>query len=68
VYVIEMAASRLQVFDANDQFLTCFDISANGVGPMNGPTGVAVGPSGEIYISDTMNHRILKMLWCEMAE
>lgn len=62
VLVVEMANHRLQIFDAQHNFILCFE-STSPVGRLSSPTGIAVGPSGEVYISDTMNHRILRAIW-----
>jgi DNA-binding beta-propeller fold protein YncE len=62
LFVIEMANNRLQVFGDEHGCLACFE-SSPAVGRLSSPTGIAVGPSGEVYISDTMNHRILRAVW-----
>ena len=61
LYVIEMANNRLQVFDAKCQCVTCFD--GDSIKGLASPTGIAIGPGGEIFVSDTMNHRVLRMVW-----
>lgn len=67
-YVADSRNHRIQHFGADGKTInewgTFVDISANpGAavgGTFNEPWGVAVGPDGSVYVSDTWNHRIQK--------
>jgi DNA-binding beta-propeller fold protein YncE len=56
--VADTSNNRLQVFDMDGNFLAA--AGSLGAGEFNSPDGVAVGPDGNLYISDTGNNRILK--------
>ncbi len=59
LYVADTKNSRIQVFDANGQFLREFGSKGSGEGQFNEPCGLAVDPQGEIWIADTWNQRIV---------
>lgn len=62
-YLMEAGANRLHVLDLDGNSLVTFDKPSTRLGPLHAPTGVALGPNGEIYISDTQNHRVLRLAW-----
>lgn len=63
IYLAEAGAHRLHVFDAQGQSLIMFDTPSTKLGPLRSPTSAAIGPNGEIYVADTLNHRILRLAW-----
>ncbi|MFP4343650.1 MAG: flippase activity-associated protein Agl23 [Anaerolineales bacterium] len=65
VYVADTWNHRIQKFDSQGQFLLAwgtfgqFNVGdGNGRGAFFGPRGVAVGPEGEVYVTDTGNKRV----------
>jgi uncharacterized protein (TIGR03663 family) len=70
IYVADSGNNRVQVFGADGTFLrqwgsTCkLDTGegclGDGRGQFNEPWGIAVDPDGNVYISDTWNHRVQK--------
>lgn len=64
VYVVDSNNARIEVFNPDGTFVTSWDaqsgvvdltISSQGLGP----TGIAVGSDGLIYIADTWGHRVI---------
>jgi streptogramin lyase len=64
VYVVDSNNARIEVFNADGSFVTIWDaqsgvvdltISSQGLGP----TGIAVGNDGLIYVADTWGHRVV---------
>ena len=63
IYLVESEANRLHIFAPNGDSLLIFDKPSSKLGLLKDPTGVALGPKGEIYIFDTGNHRVLRLAW-----
>jgi len=63
VYVVESEANRLHVFDHEGNSLIAFDRLSSKMWSLKAPSSVALGPQGEICISDTQNHRIVRLGW-----
>jgi sugar lactone lactonase YvrE len=71
VYVADSKAHRIVKFDAQGKLLTAWGSAGSGPGQFNGqtqapqhfpnsPYGVAVDGAGNVYVSDTWNHRVEK--------
>ena len=58
VYVVER--DRAQKFTSTGTYLTQWGSPGSGNGQFNQPYGVATDAVGDIYVSDTYNHRIQK--------
>lgn len=63
IYVTEQGAGRLHVFSSDGQSLAIVETPTSKLGPLNQPSGVAIGPKCEVYLSDSHNHRILRFAW-----
>jgi len=63
IYLVETGANRLHVFSPEGESLLVYDMPNGRLGAFKSPTGVALGVNGEIYVSDTLNHRVLHLTW-----
>jgi len=63
VYVAERNNYRVQKFDSNGNFLGKWGTQGTGDGQFTTPTDVAVDSFGDIYVTDTGNHRIQKFTY-----
>jgi uncharacterized protein (TIGR03663 family) len=64
VYVVDSNNARIEVFDADGAFVTSWDAQSGAVeltisNQGLGPTGLAVGSDGLIYVADTWGHRVV---------
>ncbi|MCC7361626.1 MAG: SMP-30/gluconolactonase/LRE family protein [Anaerolineales bacterium] len=66
VYVADSRNNRIQKFDSQGNLLLTWgafgslDAGTAAPGAFNEPWGVAVGPDGSLYVTDTWNHRVQK--------
>ncbi|RME46954.1 MAG: hypothetical protein D6791_07020 [Chloroflexi bacterium] len=60
VYVTDPENYRVIEFDHEGKLLAVWGDFGSGAGQFNLPTGIAVGPAGEIYVGDSDNHRVLR--------
>lgn len=58
VYVSDTGNKRVQVFDAEGNFLLEFGGDGAGLGQLSEPVGLAVNPAGEVVVADTWNRRV----------
>ena len=57
LYVVDAFNNRIQKFNAIGSYSGKWD-GTGGVGPLSGPSAVAVGPGDDIYVLDTLNDRV----------
>jgi DNA-binding beta-propeller fold protein YncE len=61
-YVCEFGNSRIQVFDANDQSIEIIGGAGAEPGLFSNPWGVALDSAGNLYVADSQNHRVQKLI------
>ena len=59
LYVSEYGNNRISIFDTNGCFIHCFGKSGSGEGEFNSPCGITVDSLGNLYVSDTLNNRLV---------
>lgn len=58
IVVADTGNDRIQVFDANGNFILKFGSGGTAQGEFEIPSGVDVDPDGNIYVADTANDRV----------
>ncbi len=58
LYVVDMLNARIEVFDAEGNFIRTFGKRGDGAGYFAMPKGVAVDSDGHIWVSDSMQNRV----------
>ncbi|MGH2541873.1 MAG: hypothetical protein ACRDIB_03695, partial [Ardenticatenaceae bacterium] len=58
VYVTDTGNKRVQVFDAEGNFLQQFGGAGTEPGRLSEPVGIAIAPDGTVWVADTWNRRI----------
>jgi DNA-binding beta-propeller fold protein YncE len=58
VYVADTMNNRIQIFDADGEFLSMFGRPGDGVGDFGRPKGIAVDRDGHIWVADTSMDRV----------
>lgn len=62
IYMADTLRNVVQEYGANGSILHTWGGSGSYVGQFHHPGGIAVAPNGTIYVSDTENHRIQRLL------
>jgi uncharacterized protein (TIGR03663 family) len=60
LYVADTKNNRIQVFDANGQFVRSMGVAGSADGQLKEPCGVAVDADGSVIVADTWNHRVAR--------
>jgi DNA-binding beta-propeller fold protein YncE len=60
VYTTDPEASRVLIFDSEGELVTIFGKYGTDEASFDLPTGIEVDGEGNLYISDSNNHRIMK--------
>lgn len=58
VYVADMLNARIEIFDADGNFIRAFGKRGDGVGYFSMPKGIAVDCDGHIWVTDAMQNRL----------
>lgn len=58
LYVVDVLACRIKVFDAEGNFIFDFGRKGDKAGEFNLPSNVWVDAAGKIYVTDSMNFRV----------
>ena len=59
MYIIDSKNHRILIYDTNGTQLHSFGTQGSGEGEFNVPTGIAVDTSGNVYVCDSCNNRIV---------
>ena len=58
LYVADSGNNRIQVLDAEGNFVRAWGGTGSGAGQFQEPWGIAVSDTGRVYVADTWNHRV----------
>jgi len=58
IYVVDMKASNIKVFDKTGQFLRTIGKKGEGPGEFSVPLGIIITPDNELMVEDMMNRRL----------
>jgi DNA-binding beta-propeller fold protein YncE len=61
-YVCEFGNSRIQVFDAQDRSIEIIGGAGGAPGRFSNPWGVALDSGENLYVADSQNHRVQKLM------
>jgi DNA-binding beta-propeller fold protein YncE len=61
-YVCEFENSRIQIFDTNGQSLEIIGGPGYAPGQFSNPYAIALDSHGNLYVADSMNHRVQKFI------
>ena len=59
IYITDTNNHRVLIYDTNGTQLYSFGTRGSGEGEFNGPTGITVDTSGNVYVCDSGNNRIV---------
>ena len=59
LYVSELVNHRISIFDTNGCFIHCFGKRGSGEGEFDRPWGITVDSLGNLYVSDSLNNRLV---------
>lgn len=60
LYVADTGNGRVQIFDADGNFISAFGRTGDKEGEFKEPNGIAVDSEGNIYVVDVGNHKLIK--------
>ena len=58
IYVTDVKAGKVVVFDMDGNHLFTFGEEGNRLGQLYGPMGIAIAPNGDVFVSENLNARI----------
>jgi|GEM_PF-1034864 len=61
VYVSDTGNHRICLFTKQGEFVLAFGSKGSGKGEFNGPAGISLGKKGQLYVADSLNHRIVEL-------
>ena len=58
IYVTDVHAGKVVVFDMDGKHLFSFGAQGTGLGQLYAPTGIAIAPNGDVFVAEFLNTRI----------